>query len=99
MATTSFSITAGRRGVARRQLGDDSSQIALAVAKLEHGRRRIVDLEDPFRREQRPSPARFIAFEPHAPGEMGPRLSMDLLQLVHRLQSGRKAPGGIAPST
>ena len=61
-------------------------------------RRDIVDLKNPFRREQRPSPPRFVTLEPHSFREMRPRLSVDPRCLVH-LQSGRNAPGGIAPST
>ena len=71
MATTSFSITRRGRRIARRELGDDRIEIALAVAELEHGGRGVVDFEDPLRREQRPSPARLVAPEPHAPRRCG----------------------------
>ena len=74
MATTSFSDHRQRRIIALGKLGDDCLEIALAVAELEHRRRGRVDLEDSLRREQGPAPARLVALEPDAAGEMRFRL-------------------------
>ena len=52
-----------RRIVAGRQLRDDRCEITLAVAELQHRRRRCVDLEDPLRRKQRPALADVVAAE------------------------------------